>query len=60
MKPYCFMLLEGQKVSFNVHPDAVITENYCQQDGTIVHVIIGKEEQDKLFALQEILDEERN
>ena len=60
MKPYYFMLLEGQKVSFDVHPDAVLTENYCQQDGTTVYVVIGKEEESKLLALQKILDEETN
>ena len=55
------MLLEGQKGSFDVHPDAVITENYCQQDGTIDYVVISKEEEEsKLFALQNILDEETN
>ena len=52
------MLLEGQKVSLGVHPDAVITEDFSLPDGTAVHVIVGEEEQDKLFALQEILDEE--
>ena len=58
MKPYCYMLLEGQKVSLGVHPDSVITEDYSLPDGTSVHVIVGEEEQDKLFALQGILDEE--
>ena len=58
MTHYCYMLLEGQKVSLGVHPDSVITEDYSQPDGTAVHVIVGEEEQDKLFALQEILDEE--
>jgi hypothetical protein len=58
VKPYCYMLLEGQKVSFGVHPDALITEKYSLQDGTAVHVIVGEVEQDKLFALQKILDEE--
>jgi hypothetical protein len=52
------MLLEGQKVSLGVHPDAVLTEDYSLLDGTKVHVIVGKEEQDKLFTLQGILDEE--
>ena len=52
------MLLEGQKVSLGVHPDAVLTEDYSLPDGTTVHVIIGDEEQGKLFALQAILDEE--
>ena len=58
MKPYCYMLLEGQKVSLGVHPDSVITQDYSLADGTLVHVIVGEEEQSKLFALQAILDEE--
>ena len=58
MTLYCYMLLEGQKASFGVHPDALITEKYSLEDGTAVHVIVGEEEQDKLFALQKILDEE--
>ena len=58
MKPYCYMLLEGQKVSLGVHPDSVITQDYSLADGTLVHVIVGEEEQRKLFALQGILDEE--
>lgn len=52
------MLLEGQKVSLGVHPDAVITENYSLEDGTRVHVVIGQQEEDKLLKLQNILDEE--
>ena len=58
MKPYCYMLLEGQKVSLGVHPDSVITQDYSLADGTLVHVIVGEEEQSKMFALQGILDEE--
>ena len=52
------MLLEGQKVSLGVHPDAVLTEGYSLPDGTTVHVIVGEDEQGKLFALQGIHDEE--
>ena len=58
MKPYCYMLLEGQKVSLVVHPDSVVTQDYSLADGTLVYVIFGEEEQDKLFAPQGILDEE--
>ena len=58
MNHYCYMLLEGRKVSLGVHPDSVITEDYSLPDGAAVHVIVGEEEQDKLFALQELLDEE--
>ena len=58
MTHYYYMLLEGQKVSLGVHPDAVLTEDYSLPDGTTVHVIVGEEEQGKLFTLQAILDEE--
>ena len=58
MNYYCYLLLEGQKVYLGVHPDSVVTEDYSLPDGTAVHVIVGEEEQEKLFALQEILDEE--
>ena len=58
MNSYCYMLLNGQKVSLRVHPDAVIAEDYSLPDGTAVLVIVGEEELDKLFALQGILDEE--
>ena len=58
MTHYCYMLLEGQKVSLGVHPDAVLTEDYSLPDGTTVHVIVGEEEQGKLFTLQGILEEE--
>ena len=58
MKPYCYMLLEGQKVSLGVRPDSVITHDYSLSDRILVHVIVGEEEQSKLFALQVILDEE--
>ena len=57
MTYYCYMLLEGQKVSLGVHPDAVLTEDYSLPNGTAVHVIVGEEEQEKLFTLQRILDE---
>ena len=58
MTHYCYMLLEDQKVSLGVHPDAVLTEGYSLPDGTTVHVIVGEDEQGKLFALQGIHDEE--
>ena len=58
MKPYCYMLLEGQKVSLGFHLDSVITEDYSLPNSTSVHAIADEEEQEKLFALQGILDEE--
>ena len=52
------MLLEGQKVQLEVHPDSIITEDFQLADGTIVHAVIGEEEQGKLISLQNILKEE--
>ena len=55
---YTFTLLEGQKVQLEVHPDSIITEDFQLADGTIVHAVIGEEEQSKLISLQNILKEE--
>lgn len=52
------MLLEGQKIDLEVHPGAIITEDYSQEDGTMVYAVIGQDEEDKLIALQKILEEE--
>ena len=49
-----YMLLEGEKVQLEVHPDSIITEDFQLADGTIVHVMIGDEEQDKLLSLQRL------
>ena len=55
---YTYMLLEGEKIQLEVHPDAIITEDFQLVDGTIVHAVIGDEEQDKLLSLQKIIEEE--
>ena len=52
------MLLEGEKIQLEVHPDSIITEDFQLVDGTIVHVVIGDEEQEKLLSLQKIIEEE--
>ena len=52
------MLLEGDKIQLKVHPDSIITEDFQLANGTIVHAVIGGEEQDKLLSLQKIIDEE--
>ena len=57
MDLYTFMLLEGQKVQLEVHPDSIITEDFQLADGTIVDAVIGEEEQSKLISLQNTLRE---
>ena len=56
MSLYCYLLLDGEKITSSVHPDAIITEYYIQSDGTRVHVVLGQEEEDKLLKLQEFFD----
>ena len=58
MSSYCYLLLEGEKITSGVHPDAIITESFSQIDGTKIYAVIGQEEEDKLVRLQKILDEE--
>ena len=57
MHLHTFILLEGEKIQLEVHPDAVITEDFQLADGTVVHAVIGEEEQRKLMSLQNILSE---
>ena len=57
MHLHTFILLEGEKIQLEVHPDAVITEDFQLADGTVVHAVIGEEEQRKLMILQNILNE---
>ena len=52
------MLLEGEKIQLEVHPDSIITEDFQLANGTIVHAVIGDEEQDKLLSLQKIIKED--
>ena len=57
MLSHTFMLTAGQKVKMEVHPDAINTLAYSLGDGSMVHVVLGETEQDKLIALQQIIDE---
>ena len=57
MPLYTYILLEGQKVQLEVHPDSIITEDFQLADGTVVHAVIGEEEQRKLISLENTLRE---
>ena len=48
----------GRSEDLGVHPGSVITTDYSQEDGTMVYAVIGQDEEDKLLALQKILEEE--
>jgi len=57
MASHTFMLIEGQKVQMEVHPDAIIAFPYFLDDGSMVYAVLGEAEQDKLIALQQIIGE---
>ena len=58
MSPYCYLLLDGDKITSGVHPDAIITNCYTQPDATKVYAVIGEKEEDKLLRLHKIFDED--
>ena len=57
MASHTFMLIEGQKVQMEVHPDAIISFPYFLDDGSMVYAVLGEAEQDKLIALHQIIGE---
>ncbi|MCB4394900.1 hypothetical protein FZZ91_02970 [Synechococcus sp. HB1133] len=59
MNRHTYMLLEGEKIQLEVDPDSIITEDFQLANGTIVHAVIGDEEQGKLLSLQKIIKEDK-
>lgn len=57
MHLHTYMLLGGEKIQLEVHPDSIITEDFQLADGTVIHAVIGEEEQNKLISLENILTE---
>ena len=58
MPKYTFILVDGETVELDVHPDSIITEDFYLHDGRSIHAVAGEGEQEKLLSLQKILDEE--
>ena len=56
MSPYCYLLLDGKKITSGVHPDSIISECYARLDGAKVYVVSGLEEEEKLLHLDQNLD----
>ena len=54
-----FMLLQGQKVHMEVHPDAINTVAVSLEDGTTIYAVAGEAEEIKLITLQQIIEEEK-
>ena len=58
MTSFTYLLLEGQKISIDVHPDEINTVPVTLTDGSTVYAVAGEEEEKKLLALQEMINEE--
>ena len=52
MSDYTYLLVDGEKVQLQVHPDSIVTEAFVLEDGSVVYAVVGVEEQHKLFSLQ--------
>ena len=58
MPSFTYLLLEGQKISIDVHPDEINTVPFALTDGSTIYAVAGEEEEKKLMILQEMIDEE--
>ena len=56
---HTFMLLQGQKVQMEVHPDAINTVAVSLEDGTTIYAVAGEAEEKKLITLQQIIEEDK-
>ena len=52
------MLLQGQKVQMEVHPDEINTVAVALEDGTTIYAVAGEAEEKKLIALQRSIEED--
>ena len=59
MSSHTFMLLQGQKVQMEVHPDEINTVAVSLEDGSTIHAVAGVAEEKKLILLQQNIEEEK-
>ena len=52
MTSYTYLLLEGEKVEMEVHPDEIKTVAVSLKDGSIIYAVAGPSEERKLLELQ--------
>ena len=56
---HTYMLLQGEKVQFEVHPDAIDTVAVSLGDGSTIYAVAGASEEKKLISMQKRIEEER-
>ena len=56
---HAFMLLQGEKMQLEVHPDAVNTVAVSLEGGSTIYAVAGASEEKKLIAMQKRIEEEK-
>ena len=59
MSHHTFMLLQGEKVQLEVHPDAINTVAVSLEDGSTIYAVAGESEEKKLILMQKCIEEEK-
>ena len=56
MSRFNFLLLEGEKMQMDVHPDEINTVPIALEDQSIIYAVLSQEDQWKLLELQKNID----
>ena len=59
MTYHTFMLLQGEKVQFEVDPSAINTVAVSLEDGSTIYAVAGASEEKKLVSMQKRIEEEK-
>ena len=56
MSRFNYLLLEGDKMQMDVHPDEINTVPIALEDQTIIYAVLSQDDQWKLLELQKNID----
>ena len=56
MSRFNYLLLEGEKMQMDVHPDEINTVPIALEDQSIIYAVLSQEDQWKLLELQKNID----
>ena len=59
MTYHTFMLLQGEKVRFEVDPNAINNVAVSLEDGSTIYAVAGASEEKKLVSMQRRIEEEK-
>ena len=59
MTYHTFMLLQGEKVQFEVDPSLINTVAVSLEDGSTIYAVAGASEEKKLVSMQKRIEEEK-